>query len=1047
MRKQGLYELVINKQLDRELQMDERYQEIGSIPKEQAPRILSSYLSHLVREKLESMQENKKSVREQLELVNRLVAALPKLLESEANDVFEISERAQQLLALFDRENTMLSLKLDTPTVPRPKTSLAHSSLFTGALHEPQMVHELKKEILSSDRIDLLISFIRWSGIRLLLDELWTFAERGGKLRLITTCYMGATQVRALEELRQLPHVEIKVNYDTKRTRLHAKSYLFHRDSGFTTAYVGSSNVSNVALTTGLEWNLKLTKQDLPETIEKMQATFESYWRSSEFEYYDEGEVERLKRALVSEKYLKNPEVEFAGFDISPYSYQQEILDRLQAERKLRGRYHNLVVAATGTGKTVISAFDYKSFLEEHGRPSRLLFIAHRKEILTQSLATFRGVLKDPNFGDLFVGGNTPDALDHLFVSIQTLHSREFTDKISPTFYDYVVVDEFHHAAAKTYRNILEHVQPKVLLGLTATPERMDGEDILSYFDQRIAAEIRLPEAIERKLLSPFQYFGVSDTVDLQDLRWSRGGYDVRELENIYAFSGFLAGQRADHIVRMTKKYVSDTEEMKALGFCVSVNHAQFMADHFCKSGIPSVALTAQSAQEVREKAKNRLISGETKVIFVVDLYNEGVDIKEVNTILFLRPTESLTIFLQQLGRGLRLSEGKDCLTVLDFIGHANRRYNFRDKFQALLSDEGQSMQREMKEDFPHVPRGCFIQLEKKAKEAIYQNIRASFDTRNGLLEQVAFFNEETGLETTIINFLTYHHLTPELLYHRAKGSFARLCADAGVIEDYFEPLEDLMRRAFMRFAQVDSLRWIDFLLKVLKNEAWVFSEGELRMLQMFHFTIWLDSVEKVGFSHPYDGVRELKKNPHMLDELVALLQYQRERVDIMEKPLPLPFDCPLGIHSTYSRDQILVALDFLRPRSMREGVKHLKDKKIDVFFVTLNKSEKDYSETTLYEDYSISETLFHWQSQSTTSEDSPTAQRYIEHKKRGHTILLFVREYKKDPLTGSAPPYTFLGPVDYVSHTGSRPMSILWKLSTPIPAKFLKKTNQLLMG
>jgi superfamily II DNA or RNA helicase len=737
--------------------------------------------------------------------------------------------------------------------------------------------------------------------------------------------------------------------------------------------------------------------------------------------------------------------------DILPYSYQQEILDKLEAERKVRGYNHNLVVAATGTGKTVISALDYKRFRKQNpSKPCRLLFVAHREEILKQSLYTFRAVLKDANFGEMFVGNYKPDSIDNLFISIQTFNSQDFTAKTTPDFYDYIIVDEFHHAAAPTYQKLLAYYQPQLLLGLTATPERMDGKSILPYFNNRIAAEIRLPEAIDRKLLCPFQYFGVTDTVDLDTLKWSAGGYDKGELSRIYTLSGFAAKRRADLVINSLLKYVTDINDVKGLGFCVSIEHAEFMSRHFNEHNIPSMFLTGQSPDEERKAAKQRLVAGEVRFIFVVDIYNEGVDIPEVNTVLFLRPTESLTVFLQQLGRGLRLAEGKECLTVLDFIGQAHKKYNFEDKFAALLSNTTRSVTREIKDGFVSVPKGCYIQLEKLAAKYIMDNIRASYGNTAGLVSRVASFEEDSGLTLTLKNFLDYYHLDPRSIYKFS--SFSRICARADAIEDFDEPIEDTLTKAFARLSVIDSRRWISFLLDILPKLSNVnltsLTPVEQRMLQMFYITVWGKAAESWDNEEALSNLQALSNSPTLIGELTSLLQYQYERIDFIDEPVNLGFDCPLDLHCTYTRDQLLVAMDFMKPATVREGVKWLPEKQLDVFFVTLNKSDKDYSPTTMYNDYSINETLFHWQSQSTTNATGNVGQRYINHKKRGSKVLLFVREFKSDRIIpNGVGAYTFLGTANYVTHSGSRPMNITWKLDRPIPAKYLKKTNKMVVG
>jgi len=357
-------------------------------------------------------------------------------------------------------------------------------------------------------------------------------------------------------------------------------------------------------MTSGLESNIKLSQYDSGDILEKILATFEGYWNNPEFTPFIVAiDSERLRQALKSERRTSQDEVGNVAFnfDIKPYYYQQEILDKLKAEREVHHSFKNLVVAATGTGKTVIAAFDYRDFCRANpGKPNRLLFVAHRKEILIQSQACFRGILKDLNFGSIMVGGLKPDSFDHLFVSIQSFNSKELTEITPPDFYDYIVIDEFHHAEAPSYQELLDYYRPRILLGLTATPERVDGRSIYTYFEGRIAAEIRLWEAIERKLLSPFHYFGVTDNVDLSQVHWVAGRYDEREIENLFVFERAVAVKRVGNVVKAIEKYCLERSEIIGIGFCLSKKHAEFMSEIFNKSGIPSEFLIAESEDGVR---------------------------------------------------------------------------------------------------------------------------------------------------------------------------------------------------------------------------------------------------------------------------------------------------------------------------------------------------------------------------------------------------------------------------------------------------------------
>ena len=1047
MLKNGIYELIINRILRNELNaLKDVDAEREKIEREEASYILSKYAGGLINDALLKMKDAGNWPSSQVNLINEIIKLVSTEVPEVISDKMIIDEPLEKLLSLMAKQDHNFP-DISEERNKRPLSSISRSSLFTASEDEPIMVDELKKEIITSNQVDLLVSFIRWSGIRLLMDKLKKFTDSGGTLRIITTTYMGATDFGAIEKLSHLKNTQIRISYDTKRTRLHAKAYIFHRDTGFSTAYIGSSNISSMAISSGLEWNVKITSSDLPDTMNKVKVTFESYWNSKEFELYTSDQKDRLKEAINAEKSAGEETHSSIMFDIRPFPFQQEILDKLQAERQFLGRNKNLVVAATGTGKTVIAAFDYKSFCEKNpSGKNRLIFLAHREEILVQAIDTFKAVLKDYNFGSLYVGKNKPDSMDHLFISIQTFNSQKFYEKTPEDFYDFIVLDETHHASAESYQPLFSHYKPKVFLGLTATPERSDGISVERYFDNHISAEIRLPEAIEMKLLSPFQYFGITDSVDLKNIIWKRGGYDDNELDRLYVSDVRSAGQRASLIVASVRKYIADMEHTKGLGFCVSIEHAKFMAESFNRAGISSRYLTSFSPDDLRKNAKEMLRTGEIKFIFVVDIYNEGVDIPEVNTVLFLRPTKSLTVFIQQLGRGLRLSPGKDCLTVLDFIGQANEKYNFEEKFASLVKNSSRSIEKQIRDGFIHLPAGSYIELEEFAKKYILENIMRTFGVKSALVTRIKNFKEDTGIELTLENFLTYYRLDPSDIY--SKGSFSRLSVLAGIGEDFSNQDEDRITKAIRKVSDIDSRKWLNFLLNIMKHldtaELRDLSNSEEKMLNMFQYTAWGKSLQESGFRDYVETFTRIRECGPLFNEMMEIMEYQLSRTDIVDFDIDLGYECPLELHCNYTRDQVLVSLGVKNPENIREGVKFIPELKTDILFVTLNKSDKDYSPTTMYEDYLLSDRLFHWQSQSTTSEGSVTGRRYTSHRETGNNILLFVREFKKT-VDGLGAPYTFLGMVNYKSHEGSNPMNIIWELEKAVPAKYMKKIGKLI--
>jgi HKD family nuclease len=474
----GLYEQLINKLIYNKLESSDEsifYIKRTSLDKEEAARYLSLYLGETIKFALNEIKDEGKTLK-QVELSNKII----QLLISELPHV----DLSGNLIEIEGKLLEAIFSKLDSPFSDferrikeiTPYTRLSQSELFTGNNVGISLESEIKKEILSSDEICWLVSFIKFSGIRIFKEELEEFTNSGKKLKIITTSYMGATDVKAVEFLSNLKNTEVKISYNADHERLHAKAYLFKRNSGFDTGYIGSSNLSRSALTNGLEWNLKVTSKEIGHIIDKFKKTFETYWVDKEFAKYEPGkDQQKLSIALKTQRYSNSQEIT-TFFDLKPFPYQEEILENLNSERLVHNRYKNLVVAATGTGKTVISSFDYKKFKEKNPR-ARLLFIAHRKEILEQAQRTFQHVLRDANFGELWVDGQEPYTYDHIFASVQTISNKLNSLTLSADYFDFIIIDEVHHIAASSYRPLLKKFTPQILLGLTATPERMDGAE------------------------------------------------------------------------------------------------------------------------------------------------------------------------------------------------------------------------------------------------------------------------------------------------------------------------------------------------------------------------------------------------------------------------------------------------------------------------------------------------------------------------------------------------------------------------------------------
>lgn len=941
-----------------------------------------------------------------------------------------------------------------------PVSGYRVSNLFTGSTRDISIDQEIIRDIQTADKIDLMVSFVRFTGLRLIIDALQQFVRReDSRLRVITTTYMGVSDTKAIQRLFKLKddgNVEIKVSYNTGQERLHAKAYLFKRHNGLHTAYIGSSNLSQSAMTKGLEWNLRVTSIENPHILEKAQATFDYYWNNENFESItDEADIARFNEAIYYEKNKK-----LLGADSGNQSdekpiyvrferktHQIKVLDQLHYERTVVGSYRNLIIAATGTGKTAISAFDFKDFNKvfkaEHHRPARLLFVVHRDQILRQALSTYRSVLVDGNFGELWVGQSRPSAgsdLSQLFVSIQTLTANlELFQKMGPDYYDYVVIDEAHHSQAGSYRILFELFHPSIFIGLTATPERMDGKVIKSDFNNRYAAEIRLYDALNQQLLCPFQYFCVSDdSVNLAHITFRGDKYDTNELADTLSTQA-----RMQIIDQALERYITNPYCCKAVCFCTNIKHAEFTAEMLNKK-YKAVSLTSKNKSE-QSKLIAQLIQGDIQYLCVADILNEGFDIPEIDTILFLRPTESLTIFLQQLGRGLRTADGKTELTVLDFVAQANKLYDYGSRFRALTGGSEKNVQDGIKNGFTLLPRGCSIEMEKMAQQYILETVKASVFNKNRLLRELSSFHYNTGKELTITNFLTYLSLDIRVIYKN--GGWNALKRYAGLLSDTPDKVQLQVENSLYQLLHINSSSYFQQLKQLLsadfcKEELAVLPDKYITMLYYALFNAKLKDVNKkcgTDFISMRHALEFLFQYPTLKAEIAELVDYQLAHACQITQTLEVDDSFSFDLYRCYSRDEIYINFTGDVSRGSIAGLANDKEKKVQLLFCTINKSDKEFSQQTMYEDYAKDAYNFHWQSQNNTRADSEAGRLYTEQEKNGWRFILFVRDTKKDSF-GFTNSFYCLGFMKFDTSFGERPMSIDWKMEQPIPGIILEK-------
>ncbi len=962
------------------------------------------------------------------------------------------------------------------PTTPL-ETSRAASmgtphdrALIAGG--EDALIRHLLPHIDKARAVDLAVSFVLESGARLLQPHLQEMLNRSGRLRLVTSDYLDVTDPTALRRLMDLEgDADLRV-FEAAKVGFHPKSWVFHLEDQSGVAIVGSSNLSETALRTGVEWNYRVCSPESGEGWQDVLDGFEALIQRPEVrpldhEWIDRYERRRAKTPLPAARLVDLAQEPDAP-PPTPHAIQVEALEALE-ETRFKGFTAGLVVLATGLGKTWLSAFD-----TNRQQFKRVLFVAHREEILSQAMETYRRCRPTARFGR-YTGAQKDLDADVLFASIQTLGKAAHLRQFSPDAFDYIVVDEFHHAAARTYRGLIEYFTPKFLLGLTATPDRMDGSDLLGLCQENLVYRCDFLEGIEQKLLSGFRYMGVPDDVNYAQIPWRGSGFDETALTQALATQA-----RAQNALEQHRRHGGQ----RTLGFCCSQRHADFMADYFEKSGLRAVSVHAGASSAPRASSLERLESGQLDAVFSVDMFNEGVDVPNIDTVLMLRPTESTVIWMQQFGRGLRRSEGKERLNVIDYIG--NHRV-FLTKARALLhcSDGDRALAlrlEEVRRGEIKWPEGCEVTYDLKALDLLASLLKSS--ARGDALEAYYLdFRERTGERPKALDIF-HAGFNPRTTGHGGWLGFVDHQGDLSAVEQQVverhrgvldalattqmtRSYKMLLVRAMQRVGVFPGSIGIDDLAEgiaqlaqrnpTLRRDISANLNNKLelrRMIEKGPIDAWVEGRGSSGrryftyengvFATAFDaaGIQRQRFND-LVEEIVdwRLADYLRAdgadaEVAVADSPGE-PFAGPemaVGSGATlwreYMREEIppLFGLKFSTGSWNQGFVVQGKD----VFLlVTLKKD--DLLADHRYEDRFIDPTRFHWQSQNRTTRASSHG-RIINGEADGVRLHLFVRMEKKR--ASKASPFVYCGNVQFESWQGDQPISVTFSLNEPVPQR-----------
>jgi DNA or RNA helicases of superfamily II len=915
-------------------------------------------------------------------------------------------------------------------------------------------LYELQQAFSKCRRFYFSVAFINYSGLQLLLDNLKDMRDRGVHGKIMTSTYLNFTEPKALKKIKKFDNVELKV-FEADRTKgFHSKAYIFENDDDYT-IMIGSSNITQSALKSNVEWNIEIVSKDEDALVQRIRKEYRELWDQCAvaddlFLQHYQKFIENLRShsAHVSEPSFSYGDA--AMQQIVPNLMQRQAIENLERLRN-HGEQRALVISATGTGKTYMAAFDVRQL-----HPATLLYIVHREEILVKAKETFESLLGRGNMG-LFTGNEKDySGKKYIFTTIQTIkdHYQEF----SPDYFKYMIIDEAHHATSPSYSKVLDYFKPDFLLGMTATPERCDNGDIFGLFDNNIAVEVRLNEALEEDLVLPFHYFGITDVdgIDLSDISID----DVAEVAKRLKIN-----RRVDFIVKKMNFYGYDGESCKCLGYCVTKDHAQYMADEFNKRGINSACLTGDDPQSKRQEMIHRLEDDfdPLQVIFTVDIFNEGVDIPSVNLVLMLRPTNSPIIFMQQLGRGLRKYQGQSFLTVLDFIGNHSKTFLIAIALSGKRFYDKDSLKVAVKRGFPDLPGATHIQMDKISQQQIIKQLdMENFRTMKYLKDEYLEFKKEYVRATKrdipyyLMDYVKFENAPDPVTFIDNKKSYLEFLAAVEKTNELkrlanTEPFCQLLRQ-LSAFLPIKRPHEFIILRYLVTHDAITREIAENELLKM------MDSVTGETLLHAFERLNQTYDDHSQIARDIKLCTLDGSNNQLIRSPL-------FG-KITYDKKQQAYILDVLNYGlyrygrqfgSKNYGVPFLKlyeqyasrdlgplinfKKKLSAFrgstipngndyylFIDLNKDE----ESIKYKDKFISSKVFQWETPNATSQETKQGQRLVHNKKYGINLYLFVRKFKV--IDNSTEPYIYIGKGDVTSFHGNKPITTEITLNHEIP-------------